>query len=67
MDLELQTAEAIKASDLDKLRARGAALIISYHDFRRPRIWTVSSNVSGPTSRNSSRSCAQPSRSPTTW
>src|SRR5580698_3410878 len=34
LDLELQTAEAIKASDLDKLRARGAALIVSYHDFQ---------------------------------
>ncbi|HEX3939926.1 MAG TPA: shikimate dehydrogenase [Acidobacteriaceae bacterium] len=34
VDLELQTAEAIKDSELDKLRARGAALIISYHDFQ---------------------------------
>src|ERR1700722_7847661 len=34
VDLELQTAEAIKASELEKLRARGAALIISYHDFQ---------------------------------
>ena len=34
MDLELQTAEAIKASELEKLRARGAALIVSYHDFQ---------------------------------
>jgi len=33
VDLELQTAEAIKHAQLDKLRARGAALIISYHDF----------------------------------
>src|SRR5271156_2540789 len=34
LDLELQTAEAIQASDLEKLRARGAALIISWHDFQ---------------------------------
>jgi 3-dehydroquinate dehydratase / shikimate dehydrogenase len=34
VDLELQTAEAIKSSELDKLRARGSALIISYHDFQ---------------------------------
>src|SRR3984957_5324957 len=34
VDLELQTAEAIKASELDKLRARSAALILSYHDFQ---------------------------------
>jgi 3-dehydroquinate dehydratase / shikimate dehydrogenase len=34
VDLELQSAEAIKSSELDKLRARGAALIISYHDFQ---------------------------------
>jgi 3-dehydroquinate dehydratase / shikimate dehydrogenase len=34
VDLELQTAEAIKSSELDKLRARGTALIISYHDFQ---------------------------------
>src|SRR5580704_9498142 len=33
VDLELQTAEALKHGQLDKLRARGAALIISYHDF----------------------------------
>ncbi|HVW77111.1 MAG TPA: shikimate dehydrogenase [Alloacidobacterium sp.] len=33
VDLELQTAEAIKAAGVEKLRARGAALIISYHDF----------------------------------
>ena len=34
VDLELQTAEAIKAADLEKLRARGTALIISWHDFQ---------------------------------
>jgi 3-dehydroquinate dehydratase / shikimate dehydrogenase len=34
IDLELQTAEAIKSSELEKLRSRGAALIISYHDFQ---------------------------------
>src|ERR1700749_4093357 len=34
MDLELQTAEAIQGADLEKLRARGAALIISWHDFQ---------------------------------
>ncbi len=33
VDLELQTAEAIKSAGVEKLRARGAALIISYHDF----------------------------------
>ncbi len=33
VDLELQTAEALKRGQLDKLRAHGAALIISYHDF----------------------------------
>jgi len=33
VDVELQTAEAIKAAELDKLRAKGAALIISWHDF----------------------------------
>jgi 3-dehydroquinate dehydratase / shikimate dehydrogenase len=34
VDLELQTAEAIKEAELEKLRARGAALIISWHDFQ---------------------------------
>src|SRR6202044_952609 len=34
VDLELQTAEAIKTADLEKLRARGVALIISWHDFQ---------------------------------
>jgi 3-dehydroquinate dehydratase/shikimate dehydrogenase len=33
VDVELQTAEEVKPSDLDKLRASGAALILSYHDF----------------------------------
>jgi 3-dehydroquinate dehydratase / shikimate dehydrogenase len=33
LDLELETAEAIKAGELEKLRARGVALIISWHDF----------------------------------
>jgi 3-dehydroquinate dehydratase/shikimate dehydrogenase len=33
VDVELQTAEAMKKGQLDKLRAHGAALIISYHDF----------------------------------
>lgn len=33
VDLELQTAEALKHGQLDKLREHGAALIISYHDF----------------------------------
>ena len=33
VDAELQTAEAMKRGQLDKLRAHGAALIISYHDF----------------------------------
>ncbi len=34
IDLELETAESIKSSELEKLRARGAALIISHHDFQ---------------------------------
>ena len=33
IDLELETAETIKAAALDKLRGCGAALIISWHDF----------------------------------
>jgi 3-dehydroquinate dehydratase / shikimate dehydrogenase len=33
IDLELETAQAMKAEELEKLRARGAALIVSYHDF----------------------------------
>jgi 3-dehydroquinate dehydratase/shikimate dehydrogenase len=33
VDLELQTAEEVKPQDLDKLRARGAGLVLSYHDF----------------------------------
>src|SRR5271168_5347838 len=34
IDLELETAEAIKASDLEKLRTRGVALMVSYHDYQ---------------------------------
>jgi 3-dehydroquinate dehydratase/shikimate dehydrogenase len=33
VDVEVQTAEALKKGQLDKLRAHGAVLIISYHDF----------------------------------
>jgi 3-dehydroquinate dehydratase/shikimate dehydrogenase len=33
VDLELQTAEAIKQAQIDRLRGHGAALMISYHDF----------------------------------
>jgi 3-dehydroquinate dehydratase/shikimate dehydrogenase len=33
LDIELQTAEAMKRGQLDKLRSHGAALIISHHDF----------------------------------
>jgi 3-dehydroquinate dehydratase/shikimate dehydrogenase len=33
VDVELQTAEEVKPRELDKLRANGAALILSYHDF----------------------------------
>ena len=34
LDVELQTAEAMKAADWKKLRATGAALLVSYHDFK---------------------------------
>lgn len=33
VDLTLQSAEALKPADLDRLRQSGAALLISYHDF----------------------------------
>ena len=33
VDMELQTAEHIKPAQMSRLRSRGAALIISYHDF----------------------------------
>lgn len=33
VDVELQTAEALKKGELQKLRDKGVALIISYHDF----------------------------------
>jgi 3-dehydroquinate dehydratase/shikimate dehydrogenase len=34
IDLELQTVEAIKAAELEKIRTRGVALIVSWHDFQ---------------------------------
>ena len=37
LDVELETAEAIKASALDKLRGPGTALIVSWHDFHATR------------------------------
>jgi 3-dehydroquinate dehydratase / shikimate dehydrogenase len=37
VDLEVESAEAAKPSQLAKLRAAGAALLVSYHDFTRTR------------------------------
>jgi 3-dehydroquinate dehydratase/shikimate dehydrogenase len=37
VDLELESAEALKKGELDKLRAAGAALIVSYHDFKETK------------------------------
>jgi len=37
VDLELQTAEHMKPAQMQRLRSRGAALIISYHDFESTR------------------------------
>lgn len=34
LDVELQTAESLKPADWKKLRGHGAALLISYHDFK---------------------------------
>src|SRR5665213_3568512 len=34
LDVELQTAEAMKPADWKKLRGQGAALLVSYHDFK---------------------------------
>src|SRR5665213_3012054 len=34
LDVELQTAEALRPTDWKKLRAPGAALLVSYHDFK---------------------------------
>lgn len=34
VDVELQTAEAMKQAEWKKLRAPGAAILISYHDFK---------------------------------
>ncbi len=35
MDLELESAETLKKGELHKLRATGAALILSHHDFKQ--------------------------------
>jgi 3-dehydroquinate dehydratase/shikimate dehydrogenase len=37
MDLEIESAEAAKSSQISKLREAGAALLISFHDFTRTR------------------------------
>lgn len=36
VDIELESAQALKAGDLDKLRGR-AAMLLSYHDFKHTR------------------------------
>jgi 3-dehydroquinate dehydratase/shikimate dehydrogenase len=33
VDMEIESAERLKEAELDRLRSRGAALLISYHDF----------------------------------
>lgn len=37
IDLELQTVEHMKPAQLKRLRSRGAALIVSYHDFENTK------------------------------
>lgn len=37
VDLELETAERLKPQELEKLRSRGARLVLSYHDFTTTR------------------------------
>lgn len=37
IDVELQTAEHMKPAQMQRLRSRGAALIVSYHDFEATR------------------------------
>lgn len=37
VDVELQTASSIKATGINKLREKGAAILISYHDFAATR------------------------------
>jgi 3-dehydroquinate dehydratase/shikimate dehydrogenase len=33
VDLEIESAERLKEAEIDRLRSRGAALLLSYHDF----------------------------------
>ncbi|MGI8771483.1 MAG: shikimate dehydrogenase [Acidobacteriaceae bacterium] len=33
VDMEIESAEQLKEAELDRLRSRGAALLLSYHDF----------------------------------
>jgi len=37
VDIELQTAQTLKHGEMDKMRAAGAAIIISHHDFEATR------------------------------
>jgi len=37
IDIEIETAEKLKAAELARIRSLGAALIISYHDFKATR------------------------------
>jgi 3-dehydroquinate dehydratase/shikimate dehydrogenase len=37
VDLELESAEQLKKADFQKLRESGAALIVSYHDFKQTK------------------------------
>ncbi len=37
VDLEIESAEALKKGELEKLRATGVALIVSFHDFKETK------------------------------
>jgi 3-dehydroquinate dehydratase / shikimate dehydrogenase len=37
IDVEIETAEALKHQELEKLRSKGIALVLSYHDFATTR------------------------------
>ncbi len=60
VDLELESAEAMKHAEFEKLRSLGAGLIVSHHDFAATKDLDGVLSASSPSSPISSRSCRRP-------
>jgi len=66
VDIELQSAEALKKGELQRLRDTGIGILISYHDFTGTHDLTGHSSALRPSAPTSSRWFPPPRHSTTT-